>query len=102
LQHDIFQAPDIGSFRDAAAAIIVTDDGRYLMQERDDTPGIFYPDHWGLFGGAFEPAKWRSGVAPGTSRRTRIRAELNALFHQHGVRFRMPRWTPVHPGLLRG
>jgi 8-oxo-dGTP pyrophosphatase MutT (NUDIX family) len=54
-QHNIFHVPDNGSFRDAAAAIIVLDDGRYLMQLRDDTPGIFYPDHWGLFGGALEP-----------------------------------------------
>ena len=36
----------------AAAAIILTEDGRYLMQLRDDIPGIFYPGHWGCFGGA--------------------------------------------------
>lgn len=37
---------------DAAAAIIVTDDARYLLQLRDDIPRIFYPGHWGCFGGA--------------------------------------------------
>jgi 8-oxo-dGTP pyrophosphatase MutT (NUDIX family) len=37
---------------DAVAAIIVTEDGRYLMQLRDDIPRIFYPGHWGCFGGA--------------------------------------------------
>lgn len=36
---------------DAVAAIIVLDDGRYLLQLRDNKPGIFYPGHWGLFGG---------------------------------------------------
>jgi 8-oxo-dGTP pyrophosphatase MutT (NUDIX family) len=36
----------------AAAALIVVEDGRYLMQLRDDIPGIFYPGHWGCFGGA--------------------------------------------------
>jgi 8-oxo-dGTP pyrophosphatase MutT (NUDIX family) len=36
----------------AAAAIIVTEDGRYLLQLRDDIPRIFYPGHWGCFGGA--------------------------------------------------
>lgn len=36
----------------AAAAIIVTEDRRYLLQLRDDIPGIFYPGHWGCFGGA--------------------------------------------------
>jgi 8-oxo-dGTP pyrophosphatase MutT (NUDIX family) len=39
---------------DAAAAIIVAADGRYLLQLRDDKPGIFYPGHWGCFGGAIE------------------------------------------------
>jgi len=37
---------------DAVAAIITVEDGRYLMQLRDDMPGIFYPGHWGCFGGA--------------------------------------------------
>jgi len=39
---------------DAAAAILVAPDGRYLLQLRDDKPGIFYPGHWGCFGGAIE------------------------------------------------
>jgi len=37
---------------DAVAAIIQVEDGRYLMQHRDSTPEIWYPDHWGCFGGA--------------------------------------------------
>jgi 8-oxo-dGTP pyrophosphatase MutT (NUDIX family) len=37
---------------DAVAAIITIEDGRYLMQLRDDIPEIFYPGHWGCFGGA--------------------------------------------------
>ena len=37
---------------DAAVALIVLDDGRYLLQLRDQKPKIFYPGHWGLFGGA--------------------------------------------------
>lgn len=41
----------------AAVALIVLDDGRYLMQLRDQKPGIFYPGHWGLFGGALEPGE---------------------------------------------
>ncbi|HEX4411550.1 MAG TPA: NUDIX domain-containing protein [Xanthobacteraceae bacterium] len=36
----------------AVAAIITVEDGRYLMQLRDDIPRIFYPGHWGCFGGA--------------------------------------------------
>jgi len=44
----------IGEMRpgDAAAALIVVDGERYLMQRRSETAGIFYPGHWGLFGGA--------------------------------------------------
>lgn len=41
--------------QDAAAAVICLDDGRYLLQLRDQKPGLFYPGHWGLFGGAIEP-----------------------------------------------
>jgi 8-oxo-dGTP pyrophosphatase MutT (NUDIX family) len=40
---------------DAAAALLVLDDGRYLLQLRDDLPHIWYPGHWGLFGGSVDP-----------------------------------------------
>jgi len=39
---------------DASAAIIITDGGEYLLQHRDDVDNIFYPNYWGLFGGAVE------------------------------------------------
>jgi ADP-ribose pyrophosphatase YjhB (NUDIX family) len=42
---------------DAAVALILLDDSRYLMQLRDQKPGIFYPGHWGLFGGGIEPGE---------------------------------------------
>ncbi len=38
----------------AAVGLIVLEDGRYLCQLRSQKPGIFYPDHWGLFGGAVD------------------------------------------------
>lgn len=41
----------------AAAAIILDPRGRYLLQLRDDKPTIWYPAHWGLFGGAIEAAE---------------------------------------------
>lgn len=37
---------------DAVAALIQLEDGRYLMQHRDDLPSIWYPGCWGCFGGA--------------------------------------------------
>jgi 8-oxo-dGTP pyrophosphatase MutT (NUDIX family) len=56
-RHNLFHVPAAINFRDAVVAIIVVDDGRYLMQLRDNKPGIFYPDHWGLFGGAVDPGE---------------------------------------------
>lgn len=41
----------------AAVALIVDEKGRYLVQLRDDKPTIFFPDHWGCFGGALEPGE---------------------------------------------
>jgi 8-oxo-dGTP pyrophosphatase MutT (NUDIX family) len=45
---------------DATAAIIALSGGRYLMQLRDQKPNIFYPGHWGAFGGAIDPGETTS------------------------------------------
>lgn len=55
--HNLFHVPATADFRDAAVAVLVLDDDRYLMQLRDDKKGIFYPDSWGLFGGAVDPGE---------------------------------------------
>lgn len=39
------------------AALLVTGDGRYLMQLRDDFPHLRVPGHWALFGGRVEPGE---------------------------------------------
>lgn len=39
----------------AVAGIIIIDNDLYLCQLRSQKKGIFYPGHWGLFGGAVEP-----------------------------------------------
>ena len=39
---------------DAVAALLLRPDGRYVMQLRDSRPDIFYPGHWGCFGGAVD------------------------------------------------
>ncbi len=36
------------------AMAILYQEGKFLMQLRDDVPGILYPGHWGLFGGHLE------------------------------------------------
>lgn len=48
------QATDPLTPANAVAAVLVLEDGRYAMQLRDFKPEIFYPGHWGLFGGAID------------------------------------------------
>jgi 8-oxo-dGTP pyrophosphatase MutT (NUDIX family) len=51
----------------AVAALLVLENGRYIMQLRDDLPNIWYPGHWGLFGG---------GVDAGEDELAALRREL--------------------------
>jgi 8-oxo-dGTP pyrophosphatase MutT (NUDIX family) len=55
----------------AVAAVIVLDDRKYLMQLRDQKPGIFYPGHWGLFGGGID-----TGESPEAALRRELEEEL--------------------------
>jgi 8-oxo-dGTP pyrophosphatase MutT (NUDIX family) len=61
-----------------AVALLVTADGRYLMQQRDDKPGVFLPGHWGLVGGSVDP-----GEGAEAALRRELREELE--FSAHGV-----------------
>jgi 8-oxo-dGTP pyrophosphatase MutT (NUDIX family) len=63
--------------RDAAAAVIVLEDGQYLLQLRDQKPGIFYPSHWGLFGGAIDASE-----TPDSALRRELREELGLVVEQ--------------------
>ncbi len=38
----------------AVAAILVLEDGRYVVQLRDNNPLIWFPKHWGCFGGGID------------------------------------------------
>jgi 8-oxo-dGTP pyrophosphatase MutT (NUDIX family) len=38
----------------AVAAMLITEDGNYLLQQRDGTPGIWYPEMLCFFGGCLE------------------------------------------------
>ena len=58
LQLDIRTPMDV----DSVGALIVTPDGRYLMQLRDNKPGLTLRDHWGLFGGEIEPGENREAA----------------------------------------
>lgn len=62
-------APEIARW--CAAAILVTPDGRYLMQLRDDKPTILLPGHWALFGGTVD-----AGETAATAMRRELIEEL--------------------------
>lgn len=55
---------------EVAVAILYQGD-RFLLQLRDDIPGILYPGHWGFFGGHIEP-----GEAPPTAMRRELLEEI--------------------------
>ncbi|MEO0868016.1 MAG: NUDIX hydrolase, partial [Cyanobacteria bacterium J06642_11] len=39
------------------AIAIIHQDGKFLLQLRDDLPNILFPGHWGFFGGHIEPGE---------------------------------------------
>jgi len=57
---------------DAVVALITTEEGRYLMQLRDQKKDIFYPGYWGLFGGAVD-----DGEEPLDALYRELKEELN-------------------------
>ena len=56
---------------EVALAILHTSD-RFLMQLRDNIPGIAYPGYWGLFGGHLEP-----GEVPEVALKRELIEEIN-------------------------
>jgi len=62
---------------DAVAALIVLDDGSYVLQLRDDKPDIWYPNHWGCFGGAVD-----AGEEPVEALRRELYEELELEFDE--------------------
>jgi 8-oxo-dGTP pyrophosphatase MutT (NUDIX family) len=61
---------------DAVGALITMEDGSYLMQLRDQKEDIFYPGHWGLFGGAVD-----EGEDPLNALYRELNEELNLEAH---------------------
>lgn len=45
--------------KDSSAALIFNAEGKLLLQLRDDKSEIFFPHHWGCFGGACDPGESR-------------------------------------------
>ena len=44
----------------AVALAMLEQEGRWLLQLRDDIDSIIYPGHWGLFGGHLDPGETAS------------------------------------------
>lgn len=55
-----------------ASFILYTSDGRVLLQQRDDKPGLAYAGYWTIFGGAVE-----DGETPETAAHRELREELD-------------------------
>lgn len=66
---------------------IIYQNGKYLMQLRDDIPNILYPGVWGLFGGHLDP-----GEEPKAGLKRELIEEINypveqlSLFRAYGDR----------------
>ena len=56
----------------SVAIAIIEQDGKYLMQLRDDIPSIVYPGVWGFFGGHIEP-----GESPEAALKRELIEEIN-------------------------
>ena len=67
---------------DAVAAILVDPQGRYVLQRRDDKPDIFFPGHWGCFGGAVE-----AGEPPVDAMRRELREELELIVDERDLAY---------------
>ena len=61
----------------AVAAILVDQKRHYLLQLRDERPDIWYPGHWGFFGGSVD-----AGEDESEALRRELREELELEFAQ--------------------
>jgi 8-oxo-dGTP pyrophosphatase MutT (NUDIX family) len=104
----IVAAEDVGIR--TSAAILITEDDRYLLQHRDNDPQIFFPDMLCLFGGALE-----EGESPEAGLRRELREELeleaggmryftrlafDAIYADGGLCQRYYFEVPIKPGLM--
>ena len=65
-----------------AVAVILVFENKYLFQLRDDKKNIFFPNHWGLFGGALEK---REKIIDGLNRE--IYEELSIKLSKSKIKF---------------
>lgn len=87
---------------EVAIAILYQND-QFLLQLRDDVPGILYPGHWGFFGGHLEPGEdAETAVYRELEEEIGYRAPCLELFERrefdHAIRnvFQGPLMVPVH------
>lgn len=78
--------------RVVSAALLVTPDGRYLMQHRDNLPHIMLPGHWACFGGAIEP-----GESPEAALRRELLEEIEFTAREVAAFTEMDVLLPLDP-----
>jgi 8-oxo-dGTP pyrophosphatase MutT (NUDIX family) len=74
-------SPDPDMF--IAGALLVATDGRYLLQLRDDKPGLPLRNHWAFFGGEVEPGEdGRSAILREVEEELTYRARECTWYHE--------------------
>lgn len=77
--------------RHFASALLLDQHGRYLMQIRDETPGILHPGALGLFGGALDPGEMAEQAV-----RRELAEEIGLV--PDDLAFWRSLWVPVRTG----
>lgn len=72
------------------SALLLDERGRYLVQIRDETPGILHPGAFGLFGGAVEPGETAEDAI-----RRELAEEIRVI--PADLAFWRTVWVPIRP-----
>lgn len=90
-----------GSYR-AGLALPVTEDGRVLLQLRDDIPNIAQPGRWGFFGGGIEDGETaHETVTREFEEETGFSYSMDDFVPSFSVMTGEPKWGVLHIFVLK-